>query len=126
MLAIMLVGLLALAGLVVDGGAKLAAEANADAIAQEAARAGAGMVDRAQAYQTGSFRVDQAEAIAAAQNYLTAGGYRGSVQLVPPNSIRVTVTLAEPTRVLSIIGLSRFTVQGTATASLVTGITGGP
>jgi hypothetical protein len=41
-------------------------------------------------------------------------------------AIRVSVTVTEPTRFLSLIGLDSFTSTGTATASLVTGVTGGP
>ena len=42
MLAVLMVALLALAGLVIDGGRKLNQSASAYAVAQEAARAGAG------------------------------------------------------------------------------------
>src|SRR5580692_7232064 len=54
-LSLMIVALIALAGIVVDGGAKLAAYQNAEALAQEAARAGATSVDVSRAYGTGSF-----------------------------------------------------------------------
>jgi hypothetical protein len=54
----MAVALLALAGLVVDGGAKLDEAENASAVAPEAARAGAGMADQGKAYSTGAFAVD--------------------------------------------------------------------
>ena len=67
MLVIMAVALLALAGLVVDGGAKLDEAENASAVAQEAARAGAGMVNQGKAYSTGAFAVDPSRAVAAAQ-----------------------------------------------------------
>ncbi|MGH3396795.1 MAG: pilus assembly protein TadG-related protein, partial [Streptosporangiaceae bacterium] len=50
LLAVMFVALPALAGIVIDGGAKLTAAENATAIAQEAARAGAGMVSQPTAY----------------------------------------------------------------------------
>ena len=72
MLAVLFVALIALAGIVIDGGAKLNQAENATAIAQEAARAGAGMVNQGQALSTGSFTVDQAQAIAAAQQYLAS------------------------------------------------------
>ena len=44
MLLVLFVALVALAGVVIDGGAKLNQAENANAIAQEAARAGAGLV----------------------------------------------------------------------------------
>lgn len=124
MLLAMFVVLLALAGLVIDGGAKLNAAETAAAAAQEAARAGAGMVDRSSAYSTGRFSVDPAEAVAAARAYLAHGGYRGSVSLPGPDSIRVTVTISEPARVLSLIGIRWLTSTATATARLVTGVAG--
>ena len=124
MLAALFIALLAMAGIVVDGGAKLNQAENATAIAQEAARAGAGMVNQGQALSTGSFTVDQAQAIAAAQQYLSSAGYHGSVTPVGAESIQVTVTVTGPTKVLSIIGIDSMTSTGSATASLVTGVTG--
>lgn len=128
MLMVLFLALIALAGIVIDGGAKLDQAENANAIAQEAARAGAGHVDRANAYANGSFTVDQAQAIAAAQQYLASAGYRCPVQCrvwaPTPGTIRVTVTVTSPTRVLSIIGIDSMTSPGSATASLVTGVTG--
>ena len=53
MLLVLFVALIALAGVVIDGGAKLNQAENANAIAQEAARAGAGLVNPANAYSTG-------------------------------------------------------------------------
>ena len=70
MLAVLFVALIALAGIVIDGGAKLTAAENASAVAQEAARAGAGIVNRASAYQSGNFIVARDQAIAAADEYL--------------------------------------------------------
>jgi hypothetical protein len=124
MLTVMVVALLALAGLVIDGGRKLAESQSAYAIAQEAARAGAGMVDRSAAYQSGAFRVDQTQALAAARAYLAGAGYRGSVGLEGTDQVRVTVTVTRPTTVLSLIGIDSMTSTGTAVASLVSGVTG--
>jgi Flp pilus assembly protein TadG len=124
MLAVLFIALLALAGIVIDGGAKLDEAQNATAIAQEAARAGAGMVNQAQAYAAGTFTVDQGQALAAAQQYLAAAGYQGTVVPVGADSIRVTVTVTEPTKVLSIIGIDSMTATESATAALVTGVTG--
>ena len=50
MIVVLFVVLVALAGIVVDGGAKLNADENAAALAQEAARAGATTVDESRAY----------------------------------------------------------------------------
>jgi Flp pilus assembly protein TadG len=124
MLLVMFVALLALAGIVIDGGAKLAQAENANAIAQEAARAGAGMVNEAKALASGSFTVDQALALAAAQQYLARLGVSGTAVAEGPDAIRVTVTMTAPTHVLSIIGIDSMRSTGSATASLVTGVAG--
>jgi Flp pilus assembly protein TadG len=124
LLAVLFVSLIALAGIVVDGGAKLDAAQNATAAAQEAARAGAGMVDQARAYSSGSFGVAQGQALDAARQYLASTGYQGTVAAVGTESIQVTVTVTEPTKILSIIGIDSMTGTGSATASLVAGVTG--
>jgi Flp pilus assembly protein TadG len=123
MLAALMVALLSLAGLVIDGGRKLNQSASAYAIAQEAARAGAGMVDRSAAYRSGTFKVDEAQALAAARAYLADAGYSGTVS-PDGTQIRVTVTVTQPTLVLSLIGMDTLTSTGSAVASLVTGVTG--
>jgi Flp pilus assembly protein TadG len=136
MLAAMFVMLLALAGIVVDGGAKLAAAENASSAAQEAARAGAGMVNETTAYENGSFVVDRGQAIQAAHQYLAASGYHGTVTTAPGTacpaavaraaciSIQVTVHITQHTKILSLIGIDWMHVNGTATAALVSGVTG--
>jgi Flp pilus assembly protein TadG len=132
MLAALSVALIALAGIVIDGGAKLRAAENADAVAQEAARAGAGIVNQSTAYSTGTLIIDQSQAIAAARAYLAAaataylphGRLLGTVAAQGRDSIRVTVTVTEPTSVLSIIGIDSMRSTGGATAELVTGVTG--
>jgi Flp pilus assembly protein TadG len=124
LLAVLMVALLTLAGLVIDGGRKLNQSASAYAIAQEAARAGAGMVDRSAAYRSGTFQVDQGEALAAARAYLASAGYGGSVSADGSENIRVTVTVTGQTLVLSLIGIDTMTSTGSAVASLVTGVTG--
>jgi len=125
MLAVLFVSLLALAGLVIDGGAQLNDAENAAAVAQEAARAGAGMVNQGEAYSSGTFIVDHGQAQEAAQQYLAAAGDSGTVSFpAGRNLIQVTVTVTEPTRVLSLIGIDSLSATETATAELVTGVTG--
>jgi Flp pilus assembly protein TadG len=115
MLAVLFVALLALAGVVIDGGAKLTAAENAAAVAQEAARGGAGPVKEE----------TEDQAIAAANDYLSSAGYAGTAAQGPGNDeIQVTVKVSEPTKVLSIIGIDTITATGRATANLVSGVTG--
>lgn len=125
LLALMLV-MLAFAGLVIDGGRKLDATQKAYAIAQEAARAGAGRVNASAAYNSGTYRVDIPQALAAARAYLTSAGYRPGLWSVSAsgNNIRVTVHVTERTTLLSLIGIDTLTSRGSAVASLVTGVTG--
>lgn len=126
MIVVLFVALVALAGIVVDGGTKLAGDENAAAAAQEAARAGATTVDASRAYATGTFVVDRARAVAAARRYLAAAGYRQyTITADGSKAIRVSVRITEPTRFLSLIGLDSLTCTATASASLVTGVTGG-
>ncbi len=124
LLAVLMVALLTLAGLVIDGGRKLNQSASAYAVAQEAARAGAGIVDRSAAYRSGMFRVDQGAALAAARSYLAGAGYQGSVSADGANRIKVSVTVSAHTLVLSLIGIDTMTSTGSAVASLVSGVTG--
>jgi Flp pilus assembly protein TadG len=126
MIVILFVALAALAGIVVDGGAKLEADQNAVALAQEAARAGATTLDESSAYSSGTFVVDQEQAIAAARSYLIAAGYdKYRVTALGNRAIQVSVTIAEPTTFLSLMGVDSFSCTGTATAALLTGVTRG-
>ena len=111
MLAALGVALIALAGIVIDGGTKLRAAENADAVAQEAARAGAGMVNQSTAYATGTFVVDRAQAITAARAYLAAGGYQGTVTAKRPGGHpgERDGDRSRPS-VLSIIGINSMTL----------------
>jgi Flp pilus assembly protein TadG len=123
MVVVLFAALVAMAGIVVDGGAKLTGDENLAAVAQEAARAGATSVDASRAYATGVFVVDQQQAVAAAGAYLSAAGYgQYTVAADGADAIRVVVRITEPTRFLSLIGIDSFTCSGTAIASLVSGV----
>lgn len=115
---------LLLAGLVYDGGMKLRAGQRADNVAQEAARAGAGQIDRNRAYASGTFVVDPAVAVTAAESYLRSTGYNGTATAVGPHQIKVTVTVHQPSVLLSMIGVGSLDVTRTATADLLSGVEG--
>lgn len=122
---ILFLAILAAAGLVVDGGAKIRAARQASAVAEEAARAGAGRVNRDQAYaHGGSFVIDRTSAVAAARSYLNSSGVTGSVTMTGARRIRVTATIDKPTVLLSLIGIGHLHVTKTATADLLQGIQG--
>jgi hypothetical protein len=117
-------GLLALIGLVVDGGAKVRALENADRLAAEAGRAGGQSINVAAAI-TGSMPVvDPNRAVKAAQAYLQAAGASGTARVVNGGrQLVVDVTTSSPTIFLGIVGINTFTVHGSATVTLVRGIT---
>jgi hypothetical protein len=125
LMIVFFITLLTAAGLVVDGGAKLRAAREANAIAEEAARAGAGQIDRSRAYTTGGrFVIDRSAAVAASRAYLTSSGNTGTVTVAGAQKIRVTVTITKPTILLSAIGIRQIHVTKSATADLVQGVEG--
>jgi Flp pilus assembly protein TadG len=120
LLAILAPGLLLIIGLAVDGGAKVQATQRANAIADEAARAGGQAVDRSAAL-AGEVRLDVPAAVAAAQDYLNRHDVPGTVTVVDADTLAVTTTVTEPTVFLGLIGITTMTVDGSGTADLVPG-----
>ena len=108
--------LLAMAGLVLDGGLTLAAKVRAIDDAQAAARAGAQAIDIPLYRATGQIALDPAQAVADAEHYLTASGQTGTVA-VAGDQVTVTVRLTQPTQILSIVGVDTMGVSGTGTAT---------
>ncbi len=123
-LAITVVGLLILAGLVADGGAKLRATQRADAVAQEAARAAGQAINVPTAIAGGTTSVDVHAATSAAQAYFAANDVAGTVAVDGGTTIEVTVHDVAPTIFLGLIGITTLDVTGHATVALVHGITG--
>jgi hypothetical protein len=109
-------GLLLMAGLVLDGGLTLAAKVQAIDDAQAAARAGAQAIDIATYRATGQITLDPAQATADAEDYLAATGHSGTVT-VNGNQVAVTVSITQPMQILSIGGIDHLTVTGTGTAT---------
>ena len=119
------VGLLLIVGLVVDGGVKVRAAQEADALAAEAARAAGQAIDVPAAVAGGDVRVDRQAAANAANAYLSAAGAPGTVTVSPDGrAIDVTVTITRPTAFLSLIGLADVTVTGHSSVTLVHAVTG--
>ena len=81
--------LLLMAGLVLDGGLALAAKVQA---------------------------IDDAQAAADAKRYLAAAGHTGTVS-VNGKQVTVTVTITQPTQILSLAGIDHLTETGTGTAT---------
>lgn len=123
MVAVLAVALFALAGLAVDGGRALAADQQAAAVAEEAARAGSQALS-VSGLRSGIVTIDPAAAVLAAQRVLAAADLSGSVS-VGTGTVRVQVTDAIPTTMLGIVGITSMSVHAAATATDVHGVTQG-
>lgn len=116
MVLLIMVSLILVAGLVVDGGRKVAAAERAEAAAAGAARAG----EDASAAGRLAGRIDTTAAVLAARRYLArTPEVSGSVQLLVGGKLQVTTQSSRPTVYLSAIGLSTVTGRGDAVAQLM-------
>jgi hypothetical protein len=109
--------LLLMLALVVDGGTKIKAAEQADAYSAEAARAAVLAIGPRPA----GGQADLRAAVVAADRYLAQAGVHGSVTITGPAQVRVAVTVS---RTAPISGVT-FTVQRTATAQLLVGVSSG-
>jgi Flp pilus assembly protein TadG len=120
---LLVVALLATAGLVVDGGYLLAARQEAANTAEQAARAGADALSRESLLGNGPLRLDRAAARTEAARFLAAGGHTGEVSIAG-DTVTVTVRATRRTAILSAVGISVLTATGSASARGITGISG--
>jgi uncharacterized membrane protein len=116
--------LLLMAGLVVDGGAVLAARRQAIDVAEQAALAGAQGIRVADVRTGLGATLDPALAAAAAQAYLDEVGREGAVSVVG-NDVEVTVSIERPMLILGLAGVGDVTVTGRAHARNARGVTTG-
>ncbi len=116
------VALIAVAGLVFDGGNILAAHRRADDEAAGAARAAAQQVAAASLLGTDTVTIDPNQAQAAVDRYLAATGRRGIAQ-VDGDRVSVTVTFEQPLQILGIAGMVSSSVRGVGSARAVRGVT---
>lgn len=120
--AVSSLGLLALVGLAVDGGAKVRGIEHADTLAAEAARAAGQAIDLPTVMGGGTAAADPAAARAAAEAYLRANGATGTVTLTPgADRVTVQANIRRPTVLLGLIGIHELTAHGQATATLLHG-----
>ena len=110
------VALLVMAGLVLDGGLALSAKVRAIDDAQAAARAGAQAINIPLYRSTGQITLDPAQASADAEQYLAQAGQTGTVT-VNGDQVTVTITVTQPTQLLSLAGIHDLTVSGSGTAT---------
>jgi Putative Flp pilus-assembly TadE/G-like len=119
---VLTVGILALAGLSLDGGLALAAKVRANGQAEAAARAGAQAIDLATYRASGIRRLVPAQAVANAQTHLAAEGASGTVK-VSGDIVTVTVTASQPTQLLGLVGIGSLQVRGRGSAHPQSGVT---
>jgi Flp pilus assembly protein TadG len=120
-MAVFVVALLAVAGIVIDGGYTLAAKRRAIDEAEGAARAGAQALAPA-SLRLGTPRPDPVRATAAAEEFLAKTGHAGTVE-VDGERVSVTVSFEQPMFILGLGGLGRVTVTGHGEARPVRGLT---
>ncbi len=121
-MVILTVGILAVAGLTLDGGLALAAKVKANGHAEAAARAGAQAIDLTRYRATDTLRLVPAEAIADAQHHLATVSATGTVT-VSGDTVTVAVTASQPTQLLGMVGISTLSVHGEASAHPQRGVT---
>lgn len=119
------VGLLAMAGLVIDGGNALAARGQAADVAQQAARAGADALspESLRGSPTG-LTASPVAAQAAADRVLETAGVSGAVS-VDGADVSVTVVVRKDTTILSAFGVGPIEGKATSTATALHGTTTG-
>lgn len=120
----LVVVLMAVAGLVVDGGRAVNAREKIMDDAEQAARAGANQVSDAGLRSGEAVQLDHDLAAGAAATYLRDRGYDPSrvVTSVDPTSISVSVTDTVPTALLSLVFIKSFEVEGTAVSHPAVGV----
>lgn len=115
------VALLAVAGLVIDGGFTLATRRQAFNEANAAARAGAQAIDEAMLRSDGTVRIQPGRARNLALDHLTAAGLHGTVEVLD-DTVTVHVTTTQELALLGIIGVGPFTIEAEGSARAVAGV----
>jgi len=118
------VALLALAGLVFDGGALLSARREAVNVAHGAARVGTQEIDEVASRQAGHPVMNRVAAVREAEAFLARKGWDGDA-VAYRDRVEVTVTRTEPMTILGAIGVGPRTVSATSSARPVFGVTAG-
>ncbi len=112
--AVVLTALFGVADLVIDGGAKSAARAEAESVAAHAARAA---VDASALFRATGSPIDVGEVRAAGARVLADRGVAGEVT-ISAGEVRVSTRITTRTVFLSLLGITTLTSEGDATAIL--------
>ena len=123
-LAIFATAMIAMAGLVIDGGAAIAAREKAADVADQAARAGANALsaDSLRESDPGDLRADPIRARAAADTVLSDAGATGEVT-VDGATVTVVAHIPQKTAVLSAVGVNDLSQTATQSATAIHGTT---
>ena len=118
LVAIFLLGLVAVAGLVADGGMVLAQRRDLQNVADAAAAAGAMQLDESVYRASGGADVslDQSSAYSAAVGYLSAEGGVTFTVTTSPTSVAVRVSRGASTAFLRVLGIESVTISASAAA----------
>jgi Flp pilus assembly protein TadG len=120
---LLIVAVMAMMGLVVDGGRAMSAQQSAFDEAEQAARAGAGALS-VSALRDGSVQIDPTAAVTAADAFMVADGHPG-VATVSDGVVRVQISYQIQTQVLGIAHIFTLPVSASATAVDEEGVTEG-
>lgn len=123
LVAVVLLGLLALTALVVDGGVLFSSRRDLQGLADSAARAGAMALDVDALRSSDVVKLDPSQAEQAALDYLRTAGFGGSVA-VRADTLAVTVDLAQdrPTVMMGLLGIRSMRTEAHAVARPRAGI----
>ncbi|MBN9620783.1 MAG: hypothetical protein J0H43_13795 [Actinobacteria bacterium] len=118
-----MIGLIAMAGLIVDGGNAISARERAEDVSQQAARAGADALSPIALHDSdhSALTADPWAARAAAQRVLDSAGISNPTVVVNGDSVTVSVTVHEKTQVLSAFGLNDISGSASSTATALHG-----
>ena len=119
--------LLAMAGLVVDGGLALNARQKVADDVEQAARAGSLKINIPELRDKGVVAIDPGPATADAEAFLAQRGYGAAEVSVQADATQVTVTatIRQPTALLSLISIDSFTIHAAGQAKPTVGINAG-
>lgn len=120
LVAVCMLGLLAVAGLVIDGGVLFAARRDLQSVADGAARSGAMAIDEQTLRSSGGNRIylNPGEAEVAVTDYLDLVGFAGTVETTASaESVRVILHKNHRMVLLSIVGVGSVETRASSTAS---------
>ncbi len=115
LVAILMVGLVAVVGLVTDGGLVFSQRRDLQNVADAAALAGAMQIDEGAYRASGEVILDEAAARQAAVEYLEAESVSYSV-VVGPTQVEVSVSRQASTGFLRVVGINGVEISATASA----------